>query len=87
VITDSSLTPGTHIGIESPRPNSFHLIDLATGDYIGSDPRSYRSGTTYSINKGMRIKVEDPDPAAAPQYLPKAGETTHLLLLPRGDTQ
>ncbi len=79
VITDSSLTPGTHIGIEFAAPNSFHLIDLNTGDYIGSDPRSYRSGTTYSINKGMRIKVEDPDPAAAPQYLPKAGDYLTLF--------
>jgi hypothetical protein len=78
-ITDSSLAPGSHIGIEFAAPNSFHLIDLSTGDYIGSDPRSYRSGTTYSINKGMKIKVEDPDPAAPAQYLPKAGDYLTLF--------
>ncbi len=79
VILDSSLAMGTHIGVEFAAPNSLHLIDLATGDYIGSDPRSYRSGTTYSINKGLRIKIEDPDPAAPAQYLPKAGDYLTLF--------
>jgi hypothetical protein len=73
-IVDSTKTEAKHVGIEFAATNSLHLIDLATGDYIGSDPRSYRTGTTYSINKGLRIKVEDPDPAVAAQFLPKAGD-------------
>lgn len=79
VISDSSYAEAKNIGIEFAAPNSFHLIDLTTGDYIGSDPRSYRSGTTYSINKGMKIKVEDPDPAAPAQFLPKAGDYLTLF--------
>jgi len=74
IITDSSKTEAKRYGIEFISPTAFHLIDLNTGDYIGSDPRNYRSGTTYSLNAGMRIKVEDPDPNAAPEFLPKAGD-------------
>ncbi|HOT97421.1 MAG TPA: hypothetical protein PLN61_02550 [bacterium] len=79
IISDSNYASGTHIGVEFAAPNSLHLIDLATGDYIGSDPRSYRSGITYSINKGLKLKIEDPDPAAAAQYLPKAGDYLSLF--------
>ncbi|MCI0494639.1 hypothetical protein L0Z72_06495 [candidate division KSB1 bacterium] len=74
IITDSSKTEAKRYGIEFISPTSFHLVDLNTGDYIGSDPRNYRSGTTYSLNAGMRIKVEDQDPIAAPEFLPKAGD-------------
>ncbi|MDZ7331544.1 MAG: hypothetical protein ONB31_06170 [candidate division KSB1 bacterium] len=74
IITDSSKTEAKRYGIEFISPNAFHLIDLNTGDYIGSDPRNYRSGTTYSLTAGMRIRVEDPDPNAAPEFLPKAGD-------------
>lgn len=73
-ITDSSKTEAKRYGLEFISPTAFHLVDLNTGDYIGSDPRNYRSGTTYSLNAGMRIKVEDPDPTAAPEFLPKAGD-------------
>lgn len=74
VITDSGKTEAKRYGIEFITPNSFHLVDLNTGDYIGSDPRSYRSGTAYSLNAGMRIRIEDPNPNAAPEFLPKAGD-------------
>jgi hypothetical protein len=74
VITDSSKTEAKRYGIEFIAPNAFHLVDLNTGDYIGSDPRSYRSGTAYSLNAGMRIRIEDPNPNAAPEFLPKAGD-------------
>jgi hypothetical protein len=74
VISDSSKTEAKNYGIEFINGVSFHLVDLSTGDYIGSDPRSYRSGTVYSLNKGMKIRVEDPDPAAEAQYLPKADD-------------
>jgi hypothetical protein len=78
-IVDSTKTEAKHVGIEFAAANSLHLIDLSTGDYIGSDPRSYKTGTTYSINKGLRIKVEDPDPLAAAQFLPKAGDYLTLF--------
>ncbi len=78
VISDSTKTEAKNYGIEFIAPNSFHLIDMATGDYIGSDPRSYRSGTTYSLNSGMRIRVEDPDITAPAQFLPKAGDYISL---------
>ena len=74
IITDSSRTEAKRYGIEFISPTSMHLIDLNTGDYIGSDPRSYRSGIIYSLNAGMRIKIEDPDPNAAPEFLPKEGD-------------
>jgi len=74
VIVDSTKTEAKNYGIEFAAANSLHLIDLSTGDYIGSDPRIYKSGMTYSINKGLRLRIEDPDINAAPQYLPKAGD-------------
>jgi hypothetical protein len=78
IISDSAKTEAKNYGVEFITPTSCHLIDMNTGDYIGSDPRSYRSGTTYSLNSGMRIRVEDPDPAAAAQFLPKEGDYISL---------
>ncbi|MFZ5517238.1 MAG: hypothetical protein ACOY90_11405 [Candidatus Zhuqueibacterota bacterium] len=74
IISDSARTESKRYGVEFISPTSFHLIDLNTGDYIGSDPRNYRSGTTYSLNAGMKIKIVDPDPTAAPEFLPKADD-------------
>jgi hypothetical protein len=78
IISDSTKTEAKNYGIEFISGNSFHLIDLSTGDYIGSDPRNYRSGTVYSLNSGMRIRIEDPDPNADPQFLPNAGDQLTL---------
>jgi hypothetical protein len=49
-------------------------VDLATGDYLSAEPKFYKSGMTYTINKGLKLKIEDPDVNAAPQYLPKTGD-------------
>jgi hypothetical protein len=72
-ITDSSKTEAKRYGIEFISPTSFNLVDLNTGDYI-AESKYYRSGTIYSLNAGMRIKIQDPDPNAAPEFLPKAGD-------------
>ena len=90
VITDSSLVTLLNMGIEFVGPKSLNIIDLATGEFIGSAPRSYRSGIAYSIVKGLRLIVEDPDPAAPAALLPKAGDYLSLffsLQVTRGDGQ
>lgn len=74
IITDSSRTEPKRYGIEFISDRQFHLIDLFTGDYIAPDPKSYVSGATYTVNQGLRIKIEDPDPAAPPELKPKSGD-------------
>ncbi len=74
IITDSSRTEPKRYGIEFISDRQFHLIDLFTGDYIPPDPKSYVSGATYTINPGMRIKIEDPDLSVPPEFKPKAGD-------------
>ncbi len=78
VIIDSAKTAAKNYGVEFIAANSFNLIDLDTGEDIGENPRSYRSGLAYSVNAGMRIRIEDPDPAAEPQFLPRAGDQLTL---------
>lgn len=78
VISDSSKTEAKNYGFDFISPNSFHLIDISTGDPVEPDPRSYRSGTLYYINAGMKIKIEDPDPNAEAEFLPKAGDYISL---------
>ncbi|NPV12465.1 MAG: hypothetical protein HPY57_11830 [Ignavibacteria bacterium] len=74
IITDSSRTEPKRYGIEFISKTQFHLIDLYTGDYIAPDPKSYLSGATYTVNPGMRIKIEDPDPTVPAEFKPKAGD-------------
>ncbi|MEJ5306185.1 MAG: hypothetical protein WHV63_09615, partial [Ignavibacteria bacterium] len=74
IITDSSRTEPKRYGIEFISKTQFHLIDLYTGDYIAPDPKSYLSGATYTVNPGMRIKIEDPDPTVSAEFKPKAGD-------------
>lgn len=73
LINDSTKTEGKNYGIQFLAPNKFNLIDLATGDFI-KENQSYASGATYSINAGMRIKLQDTTTAGNPAYLPKAGD-------------
>jgi len=74
IITDSSRTEPKRYGIEFISDKQFHLIDLFTGDYIAPDPKSYVSGATYTVNPGLRIKIEDPDLSVPPEFKPKAGD-------------
>jgi hypothetical protein len=74
LISDSTKTEAKNYGIEFISGNSIHLVDFSTGDYMAPDPHYYLSGITYKLNNGMRIRVEDPDPDAEPQFLPKAGD-------------
>ncbi len=78
IIIDSTKTLAKNYGVEFVAANSFNLIDLDTGEDIGENPRNYRSGLAYSLNAGMRIRIEDPDPTVDPQFLPKAGDKLTL---------
>ncbi|MFN4111500.1 MAG: hypothetical protein ACK4G1_04450, partial [Ignavibacteria bacterium] len=74
IIVDSSKTEPKRYGIEFISSTKFHLIDMFTGDYIQPDPKSYISGTVYTINSGMKIRIEDPDPSVSDEYKPRAGD-------------
>jgi hypothetical protein len=71
-IVDSSKTKSYRYGMIFKSPTIFDLVNLTTGESIKEDV-SYRSGGTYSAD-GIKIKLEDPDPKASPEFLPKAGD-------------
>lgn len=75
VILDSTKTPANNYGFEFIAPDRVNLIDLSTGDYIGSNPKIYFSGLEYTIVPNvLKIKLWDPDPNAATEDFPKKGD-------------
>lgn len=75
-ILDSSKTQIRNFGIEFLSKNSLRIVDLATMDIIGADPRNYQNtGTVYTISAyGIRFRVYDPDPNAPLDLLPKLND-------------
>jgi hypothetical protein len=71
-VSDSTKTKPYRYGILFKSSTLFDLVNLTTGESIKED-NTYRSGATYSAD-GIRIKIEDPDPRASSEFLPKAGD-------------
>jgi len=75
IISDSTKTQANNYGFEFIAPNRLNLIDLSTGDYIGSNPKVYSSGLQYTVvSNAVKIKLSDPDPNAPAEDLPKKGD-------------
>jgi hypothetical protein len=78
MVTDSSKVQPYSYGISFTSTTYFDLINLTLNETIREASR-YVSGNSYGLSGlGMRIKIEDPDPAAAAEYLPKAGDFLSL---------
>jgi hypothetical protein len=71
-VTDSSKTKSYRYGLFFKSAKTFDLVNLTTDVTLKEDV-TYKSGGTYSVD-GIKIKLTDPDPAAAADYLPKADD-------------
>ncbi len=71
LISDSTKTEGKNYGLLFVAPNKFNLYDLFT-DALIKEGQAYASGASYSINSGVKLKIQDTTTNAA--YLPKAGD-------------
>jgi hypothetical protein len=75
VVLDSMRVPPHSYQFLFASPNTVNLVDMTTGLDVGNNPKSYFSGLSYTIQSGvLKIVLEDPDPSAAPEFLPKAGD-------------
>jgi len=78
IVYDSSLAGIRQYGIEFLSPTRLNLIDLSTGEYVGSNPKTYRSGVEYVLREGTQkvigLKLTDPNPSATAADLPKNGD-------------
>ena len=73
IIKDSTQTDMTGYGFHFLSPKTYELINLDTDEEIPPNPRTYLSDREYNLNKGLSVKLSDPDKTDT-EALPKADD-------------
>lgn len=73
IFTDSTKTTMDDYAFAWLANNSVEIINLTTQTVLEPTPKYYRSGLTYTLNSGLRVKLTDPVPLD-PEFAPKKGD-------------